>query len=98
MTHVQAPLNIQECPGGFYIKSGGNPLGIVYDINNANLFAAAPNIAEAAENLLKQIQGIKAATAAGISVPIEDLCQQPIAELKYTLNLLNRKPNQVVKS
>lgn len=97
MNHAQPPLHIQECPsGGFYVKSQNGTLGIVYDMNNANLFAASPSVVNAAEKLLTQLEGMKANIGPNVSVPIEEICKEPIAELKLTLSLLNRKPNQVV--
>jgi|GEM_PF-2159548 len=97
MNHAKAPLHIQECPsGGFYVKSQYGTLGIVYDINNANLFAASPSLVESVNNLLTQLQGMKANIGPNVSAPIEDICKEPIAELKHTLSLLNRKPSQMV--
>ncbi len=97
MNHAKAPLHIQECPsGGFYVKSKTGTLGIVYDMNNANLFAASPSLVTAATKLLTQLEGMKANIGAGVSAPIEDICKEPIAELKHTLSLLNRKPSQMV--
>lgn len=97
MNHAKAPLHIQECPsGGFYVKSQYGTLGLVYDINNANLFAASPSLVESVSNLLTQLEGMKANIGPNVSAPIEDICKEPIAELKHTLSLLNRKPSQMV--
>ncbi|WP_417511379.1 hypothetical protein [Methylophaga sp.] len=97
MNHAQPPLHIQECPsGGFYVKSQNGTLGIVYDINNANLFAVSPNLVESANNLLNQLEGMKANVGPNVSVPIEEICKESITELKHTLSLLNRKPSQMV--
>lgn len=99
MNHAKAPLHIQECPsGGFYVKSQTGTLGIVYDMNNANLFAVSPSLVKSVSNLLTQLEGMKANIGPNVSVPIEEICKEPIAELKHTLSLLNRKPSQMVMS